>query len=231
MKIVTASNGKKVLKLSKAEWMNLGKKAGWVRKAQSDNIEDSITPPPSSPSSPSSIKKPSWLDVDDRTAEQITMLKRFIKALKLHAPKKIQTNIHFEELGDNQFELEIDIPGDPKVKMTGNVGSILREVRNLARRYNITHLLSGTSLSPSSYSDEDITKVLNRGTKTSPTGTTTPGVTSDPLQLDKPKRGRPRKNPIVTAPEEIDDGTEFKPKTIKELEQEVLDKLNKNQYE
>jgi hypothetical protein len=29
MKIVTASNGKKTLKMSKKEWENIGKKAGW----------------------------------------------------------------------------------------------------------------------------------------------------------------------------------------------------------
>ncbi len=30
MKIVTASNGKKTIKMSKKEWMEMGKKAGWI---------------------------------------------------------------------------------------------------------------------------------------------------------------------------------------------------------
>jgi len=33
MKIVTAANGKKTIKMSKKEWMNIGKKAGWKVKA------------------------------------------------------------------------------------------------------------------------------------------------------------------------------------------------------
>jgi hypothetical protein len=35
MKIVTASNGKKTVKMSKKEWQSIGKKAGWEKKAQS----------------------------------------------------------------------------------------------------------------------------------------------------------------------------------------------------
>jgi ABC-type phosphate/phosphonate transport system ATPase subunit len=34
MKIVTASNGKETVKMSKKEWESLGKKAGWMRTAQ-----------------------------------------------------------------------------------------------------------------------------------------------------------------------------------------------------
>jgi len=34
MKIVTASNGKKTVKMSKTEWTEIGKKAGWMKKAQ-----------------------------------------------------------------------------------------------------------------------------------------------------------------------------------------------------
>jgi len=33
MKIVTASNGKKKIKISKKEWEGIGKKAGWVKTA------------------------------------------------------------------------------------------------------------------------------------------------------------------------------------------------------
>ena len=36
MKIITASNGKKTLKMSKVEWTNIGKKAGWMKKAQNN---------------------------------------------------------------------------------------------------------------------------------------------------------------------------------------------------
>ena len=30
MKVITASNGKKSVKMSKQEWLNIGKKAGWA---------------------------------------------------------------------------------------------------------------------------------------------------------------------------------------------------------
>jgi len=33
MRIVTASNGKSTVKMSKSEWTELGKKAGWVKEA------------------------------------------------------------------------------------------------------------------------------------------------------------------------------------------------------
>ena len=33
MKIVTASNGKKKVKMSKKEWQGIGKKAGWIKTA------------------------------------------------------------------------------------------------------------------------------------------------------------------------------------------------------
>ncbi len=38
MKIVTASNGKKTVKMSKKEWQAIGKKAGWTKAAEEDNI-------------------------------------------------------------------------------------------------------------------------------------------------------------------------------------------------
>lgn len=37
MKIITASNGKKILKISKLEWMNIGEKVGW-KKTESQLI-------------------------------------------------------------------------------------------------------------------------------------------------------------------------------------------------
>jgi hypothetical protein len=37
MKIVTASNGKKTLKMSRKEWDMIGKKSGWVKKAGINN--------------------------------------------------------------------------------------------------------------------------------------------------------------------------------------------------
>lgn len=37
MKIVTASNGKKTIKMSRKEWMEIGKKAGWKIKSQTTN--------------------------------------------------------------------------------------------------------------------------------------------------------------------------------------------------
>jgi hypothetical protein len=39
MKIVTASNGKKTVKMSKKEWQAIGKKAGWMKKAENKNID------------------------------------------------------------------------------------------------------------------------------------------------------------------------------------------------
>lgn len=36
MKILRTASGKKSLKISKAEWFRLGRKAGWVKKSQSD---------------------------------------------------------------------------------------------------------------------------------------------------------------------------------------------------
>ncbi len=39
MKIVTASNGKKTIKMSKKEWQSIGKKAGWTKKAEGGNRE------------------------------------------------------------------------------------------------------------------------------------------------------------------------------------------------
>ena len=33
MKILTANNGKQILKLNKTEWKNIGKAAGWMKKA------------------------------------------------------------------------------------------------------------------------------------------------------------------------------------------------------
>ena len=40
MKIVTASNGKKKVKMSKNEWQSIGKKAGWMKKAFWDDTDD-----------------------------------------------------------------------------------------------------------------------------------------------------------------------------------------------
>ena len=37
MKIVIASNGKKKVKISRKEWTNIGKKAGWIKIAQASN--------------------------------------------------------------------------------------------------------------------------------------------------------------------------------------------------
>ena len=34
MKVVTASNGKQTVRMSKKEWQDIGKKAGWMKKAQ-----------------------------------------------------------------------------------------------------------------------------------------------------------------------------------------------------
>jgi len=34
MKVVTASNGKKIIKISKKEWKNIGKKARWIKESQ-----------------------------------------------------------------------------------------------------------------------------------------------------------------------------------------------------
>jgi len=36
MRIVTASNGKKKIKISKKEWEGIGKKAGWIKKATTE---------------------------------------------------------------------------------------------------------------------------------------------------------------------------------------------------
>jgi hypothetical protein len=36
MKIVTAENGQKRVKISKSEWENIGKKNGWMRKSQTN---------------------------------------------------------------------------------------------------------------------------------------------------------------------------------------------------
>ena len=33
MKIITASNGRRKIKISKSEWHSIGKKAGWTKKA------------------------------------------------------------------------------------------------------------------------------------------------------------------------------------------------------
>lgn len=41
MKIVTASSGKKTLKMSRKEWKNIGKKAGWEKGDTDSNLEDS----------------------------------------------------------------------------------------------------------------------------------------------------------------------------------------------
>ena len=38
MKIVTASNGKKKIKISKSEWETIGKKNGWMKKAQFEQM-------------------------------------------------------------------------------------------------------------------------------------------------------------------------------------------------
>jgi hypothetical protein len=38
MKIVTSSNGKKTVKISKREWESLGKKAGWTKTADIDEL-------------------------------------------------------------------------------------------------------------------------------------------------------------------------------------------------
>ena len=36
MRVVKKASGKKTIKLSKREWQNIGKKAGWMKKAQMD---------------------------------------------------------------------------------------------------------------------------------------------------------------------------------------------------
>ena len=40
MKIVTASNGKKTIKMSKNEWNQIGKKAKWYRRAARFNLDE-----------------------------------------------------------------------------------------------------------------------------------------------------------------------------------------------
>jgi len=52
MKLVTAQNGKKIVKMFKKEWQDIGKKAGWIKKAQLEN------PSPDSPY---------WKEVDKNT--------------------------------------------------------------------------------------------------------------------------------------------------------------------
>ena len=44
MKIVTAENGKKTLKMSKSEWQNIGKKQGWVKKSAQYDFPSENTP-------------------------------------------------------------------------------------------------------------------------------------------------------------------------------------------
>ena len=38
MKIVTASNGKRTVKMSKAEWQSIGEKAGWMKTASTKKV-------------------------------------------------------------------------------------------------------------------------------------------------------------------------------------------------
>jgi hypothetical protein len=38
MKIVTSSNGKKKIKISKSEWQNIGRKVGWIKIAQTSKV-------------------------------------------------------------------------------------------------------------------------------------------------------------------------------------------------
>jgi len=38
MKIVTASNGKKTVKISKNEWKSIGKKHGWIKTSETEII-------------------------------------------------------------------------------------------------------------------------------------------------------------------------------------------------
>ena len=40
MKIVTASNGKQTVKMSKADWKSIGKKAGWITAWENDSGKD-----------------------------------------------------------------------------------------------------------------------------------------------------------------------------------------------
>jgi len=42
MKITKTASGKKTIKLSKQEWMAIGKKAGWMKEASSPEIQDFI---------------------------------------------------------------------------------------------------------------------------------------------------------------------------------------------
>jgi len=44
MKIVRAENGKKTVKISKSEWAGIGKKAGWMKQAQYDDILKDYSP-------------------------------------------------------------------------------------------------------------------------------------------------------------------------------------------
>jgi hypothetical protein len=43
MKIVTASNGKKTVRMSKREWESLGKKAGWMKVAANVSMRDNLS--------------------------------------------------------------------------------------------------------------------------------------------------------------------------------------------
>lgn len=40
MKIITASNGKQTVKMSKVEWQSIGKKAGWITAWKNDSGKD-----------------------------------------------------------------------------------------------------------------------------------------------------------------------------------------------
>jgi len=68
MKIIKKASGKRSIKLSKREWLNLGKKAGWLeKKAESNNLKYKdfiIKPTDPQPPIPDRSMDWSWVHVD-----------------------------------------------------------------------------------------------------------------------------------------------------------------------
>lgn len=181
MKLIKASSGKKTIKITKDEWIAIGKKAGWTKTArQTFTTPEVITDYPGSTESDEfeekkehklinmpkddiiddeivdktedvedveeetkeeekKPSKPSLFDFDDKAEQAKEILHKFIDIIDNDPsiPKKLQRHFIFEELGDNEFRIEVN--GEEIFK--GDVFKAIQVVKDLAKKYNFMDTL------------------------------------------------------------------------------------------
>ena len=122
MKIVTASNGKKVVKISKAEWVQIGKTAGWL--GDLFNKKEQKPAPPTEKYNPMKKTKVDGIESEIQRVQYYT--------------EKLNNELFDLEDKTNQFESEIR-----NYKSIGDLYSILEKQKSIADRVKKLKDLNG----------------------------------------------------------------------------------------